>query len=299
MIESRDELIHHLSAILARQSRLALKDGASIVHVEFDPSLAAAVLRHLNARNIRPKAALTARQYTHDMATNSWGNCYDPIVFLEDWSLYNGQHRLYAVMQSGTTQTFLCVCGARPDVRRGIDAGVKRSIMATHGIGDYEASITRTVQMLFIGVRYSNSTRSQIVTDYNKIQSAVDWHGQRFRSRPVLREGHVAGAFVFAELAHPEHSDDIRELATDLAVGDQGFAMSRVIANHLVQRKSLGVRVSSQQERMREAQLILRGIQVHLMDGSLSQLQGVQADMDWWLTEPASTASSESLMKAE
>jgi len=64
---------------------------------------------------------------TNTDGTPMWNQCMAPIVF--DWhgNLINGQHRLFAQVQSQTTQTWYVVRNADPATQKTIDTGLGRT----------------------------------------------------------------------------------------------------------------------------------------------------------------------------
>lgn len=67
-------------------------------------------------------------EYAEQMKAGLWGLSTDAIGFSTDDHLINGQHRLYAVILSNTTQRFLVVYGLPPESLNNIDIGLSRKI---------------------------------------------------------------------------------------------------------------------------------------------------------------------------
>ena len=68
------------------------------------PELASKWLeKNIDNRNLRKN---TINQYVNDMKNGKWSLVGDSITFDKDGILTNGQHRLYAVVQSNTAQYF-------------------------------------------------------------------------------------------------------------------------------------------------------------------------------------------------
>jgi hypothetical protein len=66
-------------------------------------------------------------EYARDMTAGRWLECPAPIIVGADVTLYDGQHRLAAIVSSGQPQTFLVARGAGPGLKQVIDAGMSRS----------------------------------------------------------------------------------------------------------------------------------------------------------------------------
>lgn len=80
-------------------------------------------------RNIsnRPLRQMRVEMYAETMLRGLWKMTYEAIAFDEDGNLLNGQHRLNAVILSGTEQQFFVVRGALRETYDVIDGGAKRS----------------------------------------------------------------------------------------------------------------------------------------------------------------------------
>ncbi len=65
-------------------------------------------------------------QYEADMRAERWEFNGDPIRFSEDGRLLDGQHRLWAIVQSETAQRFLVIRGLPDEAQITMDQGAKR-----------------------------------------------------------------------------------------------------------------------------------------------------------------------------
>ncbi len=93
--------------------------------LDVDPHLAETWLaRNPNNRNLR-KAVVEG--YARDMAAGRWRLNGETIKFAADGHLYDGQHRLNAVILANVTVPMVIVRGLSPDVMPTVDAGAKRS----------------------------------------------------------------------------------------------------------------------------------------------------------------------------
>lgn len=70
-----------------------------------------------------------AEAYADDMRNGRWTECLDPIAFYENGDVANGQHRLWALVDSQTTQEFLIARGVSRDAGLNIDVGLARSLV--------------------------------------------------------------------------------------------------------------------------------------------------------------------------
>ena len=67
-------------------------------------------------------------EYARDMAGGRWGETHQGIAFDSNGLLFDGQHRLMAVVKSGATVPIRVDCGLPPETRRYIDQGKNRQL---------------------------------------------------------------------------------------------------------------------------------------------------------------------------
>lgn len=68
-------------------------------------------------------------QYAADMRAGAWGHCTAPLVFYTDGNVADGQHRLWAVVDSGIPQDFYIVTGLSRADGLNIDTGAARTVV--------------------------------------------------------------------------------------------------------------------------------------------------------------------------
>lgn len=92
------------------------------------PDVAAQLLRNTDA-NPRSTTSPCIHKYTQDMLRGFWTEGgSDMIVIDENDSVINGQHRLRAVVESKTTQSFWVLYGVKPDYCNNTDSGLNRNL---------------------------------------------------------------------------------------------------------------------------------------------------------------------------
>lgn len=91
------------------------------------PADATEMLKKLDPRQ-RPANKDHVRRLAADMTDGRFGLSPDPVVVLKNGNLANGQHRLMAVVQSGTTQALMVSSGWDEDVYPIMDAGLRRTL---------------------------------------------------------------------------------------------------------------------------------------------------------------------------
>lgn len=102
--------------------------------------------QYLNRNNSnRALRAGVVERYAKDMANGKWSECIAPIVFYDDGDLADGQHRLFAIVESGVPQKFY----VRRNLPRGaglnIDMGMNRSLVDNARIAGVDAHLNNVL----------------------------------------------------------------------------------------------------------------------------------------------------------
>lgn len=173
-----------------------------------------------------------AEKYAADMVAGRWTKCVAPIVFYEDGNLADGQHRLFAIVESGTPQTFLVVRGLDRASGLNIDTGLGRSLVdnarisgADRGLSNELIAVARAVHSgTKVMTAMSNAERLAIVQAH---RAACEWaisNGSRGR---MLRNAVVLGAIARAWY-HEGDKDRLKRfgyvVSTGFAQGDRDAA---------------------------------------------------------------------------
>ena len=82
----------------------------------------------LNKNNRKLRSGV-AEIYADDMRNGRWTNCPEAISFYADGDVADGQHRLWAIIESGTTQIFPIVRGLSREDGLNINRGLNRSLV--------------------------------------------------------------------------------------------------------------------------------------------------------------------------
>lgn len=124
--------------------------------VSVSPALAAEWLER-NTHN-QPLKQSRVDQIAADMRAGRWTFNGEPIQFGRDGVLHNGQHRLWGVIESSTTQSFLVIRGLPPEAQLTMDQGLRR---------------TPASQLILSGVNADNTVASAI-------RVYIQWTTMRF-----------------------------------------------------------------------------------------------------------------------
>lgn len=94
--------------------------------VTITPAMAEKWLAGTTMRNRRINKD-SVRMLADAMSCGRWHKNGESIIIDDNGNVLDGQHRLGAVIRSGTTQTFVVVRGVSPDAFKSIDSGRKRT----------------------------------------------------------------------------------------------------------------------------------------------------------------------------
>lgn len=158
--------------------------------MSIDPATATAWLAtNTNNRTLRREHV---DSLARDMAAGGWHLNGEPIKFSVDGVLLDGQHRLRAVVKSGSTIQALVVWGLAPQTQDSMDTGSKRTaadMLALHGEKNtalLAATIRLAVQAEVYGAlqggptnrRVTNREIANYLSDHPQIELAVN-HARR------------------------------------------------------------------------------------------------------------------------
>ena len=96
-------------------------------YMDVTPDIAAYWLQYCNVSNIRMNKH-QVEHYTNLMKNGQWHQYGEALLFTKNRRLLNGQKRLTAVCQSGTTQQFRIAVDVPPEVFASVDTGATRSL---------------------------------------------------------------------------------------------------------------------------------------------------------------------------
>ena len=188
--------------------------------IRVTPDMAKAWLKkNSKNRNIRPnQLALMGR----DMKNRAWHVNGDTICIAKDGVLFDGQHRLQAIINSGKSQVLIVVTGLEDEARKTKDAGAKRSPgdmlkLAGERNSNALAAVLRMMALYAKGGVAGAIDKSSLVTNseieetlevFPDIRASVDIVSGRFRPLYNLASGRVWGFlhYIFSQGA-PEEAD--------------------------------------------------------------------------------------------
>lgn len=117
-----------------------MNENVTIAIEEITPQIAEQYLNH-NYKNNRPLKQISVSQYATDMSEGKFIlNPSAPIIFSKRGDLIDGQHRLWACIQSGCSFKSYVIRGADEQTYEVIDIGTPRSVADIVG-GEYKTEL--------------------------------------------------------------------------------------------------------------------------------------------------------------
>lgn len=165
------------------------------------PKLAAQWLdANLTNRSLRQGVV---EQYANDMKANRWTNCTAPIAFYADGDLADGQHRLWAVVESETSQSFIIVRGLAREDGLNIDTGLGRTVVDNGRISGLDPGLSpalvgtarATAHGMPSSGRLSNAQKLEIVNEHRE---AASWAISKMPHTKNICNSAVLGAVARA-----------------------------------------------------------------------------------------------------
>jgi hypothetical protein len=138
-------------------------------------------------RNLRFRVI---RAYAADMAAGNWQWNGESIKFAKDGTLLDGQHRLAAIAESGTTLDMLVIRGLPNETQETVDGGAKRrfgDVLHLRGERDplLLAAIIRRVVIWEISPQQGNVRGDYVPTNAQMLQALEQYPELRDLTRPV------------------------------------------------------------------------------------------------------------------
>ena len=196
------------------------------------PSMATAFLEN-NDQN-RPLYQSLINKYSRDMIADNWYLGNDAIAFANNKGVLNGQHRLWAIIESNTSQEFLVVWGSTKEDQEVMDQGRSRQlhdvcILAGIGVGKFASSVGRFIRRQTIQYIPRQATRAEEKDFVINHKKGLNWAEETFKPANIKKQDRagtvptigndVASAFTRAWLYYqndPEKRQRVELMAKGL-----------------------------------------------------------------------------------
>lgn len=188
------------------------------------PKLAEAWLSaNKSNRNMRSGVA---EKYASDMSAGMWTECPEPISFYLDGDLADGQHRLWAIIESGTTQQFPVARGLPREAGLNINTGLTRSLVDNARIsGTGGEALSPAVISAARAIEFGAPTAGRSLSN-SEVLAMVEKHiaPATFAASTVKRRQLLCGAVVLGAVGRAFlHEPDTARLQRFCDVLGTGF----------------------------------------------------------------------------
>lgn len=243
------------------------------------PEIAAFMLEG-NNRN-RPAKARHVEILAKEMTEGRFKYNGDTIRIDRNGNLLDGQHRLMAVVKSGTTHLMTIVSGLDPEAFLTIDQGTRRTNADMLGVASPElknvshlASASRLLSMMedrkMDGAKRGNAVRNDRIIAVCQENASLLQDGLKYGFRPHLRKLIPAAqsAAVFAHFSKENHSMTV-EFFEDVSKPMPELEISSLLRNQLTDNK-IGVKRMPNEKMIC---LFMKALRKHLDGQTVRQLK--------------------------
>lgn len=204
------------------------------------PKKAEEWLNTLNTNN-RTLREGVAEKYAADMRNGRWLPNPEPIQFFEDGSLADGQHRLWAIVESGVSIRMVVARGVPREAALAINTGLTRTLsdnLKIAGEGSYSNTLIAMASVVHHGRRNnrggSYDERYEIMKRY---LDHLQWAENKMPTKRYVRNAIVGSAVARAHM-YERDLDRLSQfceiLATGLAQGERDSACI-ALRNYLIE----------------------------------------------------------------
>lgn len=184
-----------------------------------------------------------AERYAEDMRNGNWTECPTPITFYEDGDVADGQHRLWAIVESDTIQTFVIYRDLPREAGLNIDTGLNRSLVDNARISGVDKNLSTklvsTARAIAEGTRpsgtHSSASRVAIVATH---RAAAEFAVAAAPKVKLLCNSLVTGA-VGRAWYHEKDHDKLRRYCDVLGKGfmeNEGEGAAVAMRNYLLMK---------------------------------------------------------------
>lgn len=200
---------------------------------------------NVNKANRRMREGI-AEKYADDMRNGRWTSCPEPISFFDDGDLADGQHRLWAIVESGVSVEFPIARGLTRNDGLNLNTGLGRTLVDNARISGTDTNLSvalvSTARAMAVGGPQSNGASNAAKL------ALVELYREpcQFACTYVKRVRGLCGATVMAAVAraHTHETDHARlqRFCDVLATGfytDEGETAAVALRNYLLTKGAI------------------------------------------------------------
>lgn len=207
-------------------------------------------------------------KYAEDMRQGLWTRCPVPISFYDDGEVADGQHRLWAVVESGTTQEFLVLAGLSRKDGLNIDTGLGRSLVDAGRISGTDKNLSvelvATARAIAIGGPHADQKRASYAAKLEMVaghRAAAEWAIHAGPRGKNLRNAVVLAAVGRAWYYHQDELDTLKRFCDVMTSGlpdAPGEFAAVALRNYLLQKAAISTTTAMWVDTFRKAQGAIR-----------------------------------------
>lgn len=207
--------------------------------VEVTPGLAVELLRRGAWEDYLSRKLVTT--YASDMKAGAWQVSHQGIGIGHDGRLFDGRHRLWAVVHAGVAVQMLCIRGVDPISREAMDTGRVRSVGETVLQLDEDPHGNRFVPWLkaiavLHGQPASGLSRHAMREQIARFRPSLRWVLDRSPREAPYNRASVLGALVYAHSVLGDRMEPfVKDYASgeDLSPGHPALALRLYVGNRM------------------------------------------------------------------
>jgi hypothetical protein len=183
-------------------------------------------------------------KYANDMKRGGWTNCPEPISFYADGDLADGQHRLWAIVESGTSQTFPVARGLSREDGLNLNTGAVRNVIDNARISKTDANLSPSLISAARAIEHGTVSIGRVLSN-SEILAMVERQREAaaFAASTVKRKQLLCGAVVLGAVGraylHEPDTDRLRRFCDVLATGfyeGDGETAAVTLRNYLLSK---------------------------------------------------------------
>lgn len=185
------------------------KTYKSMTQQDITPAIAAQFLAMNRNRTLRNAHV---KKLADDMRAGRWTECLDPIYFLTDGTMAEGQHRLRAVIASGTTQRFYIARDVTPAQMLNDKSALPRTFADKSILSGQPVVLTSKRNAIGRAIEFGDTSGGQATLSIGvmleivtKHIEAIDWVLSRFPKKGGINHATATGAVARAFYVESDH----------------------------------------------------------------------------------------------
>lgn len=207
-------------------------------------------------------------KYAEDMRQGRWTRCAMPISFYVDGEVADGQHRLWAIVESGVPQEFLVLRDLAREDGLNIDTGLSRTIVDAGRISGIDKNLSvelvATARAITMGGPHADSKRSSNAAKLEMVaahRAAAEWaihNGPRGKN---LRNAVTLAAIGRAWYHHQDDLDTLKRFCDVMSSGlpdAPGEFAAVALRNYMLQKANIATTTAMWVDTFRKAQAAIR-----------------------------------------